>query len=191
VYHTLEGGAIAQARQPPPGINAPYPNLADVPPEPKQLAPGAEAEIAQQAHRASPGVSAPSPEALAGLALPSAPPPLPNIPGIRLPAKPSTAPPPLPAPPPAPPPTSAPVALAFPHGSAVLPEADVTALQAVARDHGRSSILVGGFGDGSLDLALARARRLADALTAQGVPPAIIRITAMAAGSGGFVQLVY
>jgi hypothetical protein len=38
---------------------------------------------------------------------------------------------------------------------------------------------------------LSRARRLSDALTANGVPPAAIQISAMEAGSGGFVQLVY
>lgn len=191
VYHNLEGGAIAQARQPPPGINAPYPNLADVPPEPKPLAPGAAASVAAQVQNTGPGVSPPSAEALAGLTLPSAPPPLPDIPGLHLPATPSTPPPPLPKPPPAPPPSSAPIALAFPAGSAVLPELDATALQAAALDHGRSAILVGGFGEGSISLAITRARRLADALTADGVPPGIIRITAMARGSGGFVQLVY
>ncbi len=34
-WHNLEGGAIAQQRPPPPGADAPYPNLASVPPQPK------------------------------------------------------------------------------------------------------------------------------------------------------------
>jgi outer membrane protein OmpA-like peptidoglycan-associated protein len=63
---------------------------------------------------------------------------------------------------------------------------------------GSANILVGGFGDAAtpadpaaMNLALARARRLADALTAAGVAPTRIRMIAAAAGSGGFVQLVY
>jgi outer membrane protein OmpA-like peptidoglycan-associated protein len=57
--------------------------------------------------------------------------------------------------------------------------------------------LAAGFGDGgatdaaALSLALARARAIADALTAAGVPPSAIILDAAAAGSGGFVQLVY
>ncbi len=31
LYHSFEGGAIAQDRQPPPGADEPYPNLANVP----------------------------------------------------------------------------------------------------------------------------------------------------------------
>ena len=34
-------------------------------------------------------------------------------------------------------------------------------------------------------------KRVADALTADGVPASAIRLTAAADGSGGFVQLVY
>jgi hypothetical protein len=140
------------------------------------------------------GISPPSPEALAGLSLPSAAPPPPDVPGIRLPA--------APAEPAATPrlaaavaplrPASAPIALAFPKNSAILPVREGGALAALAAARGSATCLVGGFGDGtSLNLAIARAQRLADALTAAGVPPAAIALVSAQAGSGGFVQIVY
>jgi hypothetical protein len=85
----------------------------------------------------------------------------------------------------------APLALAFPPGSAILPLADLAALQQFTTRRDGAQIRVGGFGEGALPLAIARARRLADALTAAGVPPDMIGLTASAAGSGGFAQLVY
>jgi hypothetical protein len=192
VYHSIEGGAIAHKRQPPPGYNLPYPNLADVPPAPPPQAPGAQAKIAAEVVNQTPGVSPPSPLALAGLELPGAPPPVPDIPGLNVPATPST-PPPQPVPPPPPlPPNKPPVLLAFQRGSAVLPFEDVGPLLAVAAQRGGAHVLVGGFGDGaSLTLALARAQRLANQLTANGVPPGAINLVASRDGSGGFVQLVY
>jgi hypothetical protein len=194
LYHSIEGGAIAQKRQPPPGADQPYPNLADVPPAPAAISPNAAAIISQHVHSPATGVSPASPEALAGLALPAAPPPNPDIPGLNLPAVAST--PAIPKPPvaaPAPtPPNGVPVSIAFPPGTAILPFKDATTLHNFALTRGPAKILVGGFGDNtSLALALSRARRVADALTANGVPPAVIRISAMEAGSGGFVQLVY
>ncbi len=192
VYHDIEGGAIAQARQAPPGASQPYPNLANVPPAPgpSKLT---QAAIARRVQNTAPDVSPPSPGALAGLQLPSSPPPLPSIAGLNLPATPST-----PAVPRviavnAPPrPNSAPVALAFQPGSAILPAGDAIALQGLALARGNATMLVGGFGDNiSLSLAIARAQRLASALTASGVPPHAIRLAAARAGSGGFVQLLY
>jgi len=192
LYHNIEGGAIAQARQPPPGADLPYPNLADVPAAPAPQPALTQSGIDARVRANTPDVSPPSSAALAGLTLPDAPPPLPNVPGLNLPATPST-----PAPPPAPvaatvapPQNSAPVALGFQPGSAVLPPDEVAALRGIAAARGKADVLAGGFAD-NLPLALARARRVADALTASGVPPGDIRITAMAAGSGGFVQLVY
>ncbi|MBS0560560.1 MAG: hypothetical protein JSR21_10945, partial [Proteobacteria bacterium] len=35
-WHSLQGGAIAEQRPPPPGATDPYPNLASVPPAPPQ-----------------------------------------------------------------------------------------------------------------------------------------------------------
>jgi hypothetical protein len=55
---------------------------------------------------------------------------------------------------------------------------------------GNAHVLAGGFGS-SFSLALARAQRLGEALTAAGVPAADIKLLARPAGSGGFVQLVY
>ena len=193
LYHSIEGGAIAQRRQPPPGYNLPYPNLANVPPEPVLETPGARATVASKVPSQATGVSAPSPAALAGLTLPGAPPPVPDIPGLHLPAIPSTpAPPKIVKPKPQIPPNRPPVPLAFETGSAVLPYQDVAPLRTVAEQRGQAHVLVGGFGDGtSLTLALARARRLADQLTADGVPPGVINLIAKRDGSGGFVQLVY
>ncbi len=193
LYHNIEGGAIAQARQAPPGADQPYPNLADVPAAPAAAPAITQSSIDARVRGNTPDVSPPSAAALAGLTLPTAPPPLPDVPGLNLPATPSTprvaAPTQAAAPAPAPQ-NSAPVALGFRPGSAVLPPDEVAALQDIAAARGNADVLAGGFGD-NLPLALARARRLADALTDSGVPPADIRITAMAAGSGGFVQLVY
>lgn len=178
-------------------MNAPYPNLADVPAAPAPAAPNAQAQITEQAHT---GVSAPSPGALAGLSLPAGVPPLPDVPGLGLPAQPSPvsapapqaeAPPPA-APPPPPPPA---VAIGFAPGKALLPFDEGKKIQTLAAvQHGAPAdavVIAGGFGDGSLTLALDRARRLAAALTANGVPGSAIRLTASAQGSGGFVQLVY
>jgi hypothetical protein len=193
LYHSIEGGAIAQKRQPPPGADQPYPNLANVPPAQAVAPPSTAAAIARRVQNTATGVSPASAEALAGLALPTAPPPNPNVPGLHLPAVAST--PVIPKPAKvvaATPPNGTPVALAFPIGTAILPFKDATTLHHIAVARGPAKILVGGFGDNtSLSLALSRARRLSDALTANGVPPAAIQIVAMEAGSGGFVQLVY
>lgn len=194
VYHNIEGGAIAQSRQAPPGADLPYPNLADVPPAPKPAPAGEAASISARARSTQTGVSPPSPAALAGLQLPSGPPPLPDVPGLNLPATPTPVPSPLPPPPPAPPPehSTAPVAIAFPPHSAILPYAGKAAIAAfVAQRNDGARVRAMGFGDGSLPLGLARARRLADALTAAGVPPRKIELAAEKSGSGGFVQLVY
>ena len=190
LYHSIEGGAIAQNRQPPPGADQPYPNLADIPPAPPPTQANAQSVIARRARASTPGISPPSPGALAGLALPTAPPPLPKIPGLRL-ARPAAAPAPTaPAPAPPRPPNGPPVALAFAPGSAILPTADLAPIQAIAAARGGAHVLAGGFG-GSFALALARAQRLGEALTAAGVPAGMIKLVAQPAGSGGFVQLVY
>ncbi|MGE4481566.1 hypothetical protein [Acidocella sp.] len=195
VYHDFEGGAIARTRQPPPGANLPYPNLADVPAARAPAAPGTQAAIAA---RARGGVSAPSAGALAGLSLPAAPPPVPDVPGLDIvnPAAQAAAPKPAakpaaPRPAPAPKPPGPPVSIAFPAGSALLPYKQAQVIQGVAGQRGGAKIRVFGFGEGSLALGLARARRMADQLTAAGVPGNEIDINALAAGSGGFVQLVY
>jgi len=202
LYHNAEGGAIAQTRQPPPGADLPYPNLADVPPEPVGLSTAQYQAVAQRLSPVPVETSATqaNPAALAGLALPESPPPVPNVPGLDLPATPTPHEivPQPPAAPALPPQGSAPVSLAFRPGSAILSSKAVAALAAVAQARGSAGILAGGFGEqaetpdgGALTLALERAQAIADALTAAGAPPSAIRLTAVAAGSGGFVQLVY
>jgi outer membrane protein OmpA-like peptidoglycan-associated protein len=99
-------------------------------------------------------------------------------------------------------PDGPPILLAFPPRTAILTPEAQTALNALALARGKAGIRVGGFGGqdvaanaapdaAALTLALYRARRIADALTAAGVPPEKITLVAAAAGSGGFAQLVY
>jgi hypothetical protein len=84
------------------------------------------------------------------------------------------------------------VAIGFVPGNALLPFQETATMGKLAKTGGSAKIVIaGGFGEGSLPLALSRARRLAEALTADGVPPGIVHVTASAEGSGGFVQLVY
>jgi hypothetical protein len=161
-----------------------------------------QAQLAQA--KAAPGqpTSVPEPaslQALDDLVLPAAAPPLPQVPGITLPLTPATvavAAAPVAAP--VKPPDGAPVSFAFPPKSAILSSSSENALRAMAAARGTAMVLVGGFGGpgeaqdaAALTLALWRARRIADALTAAGVPPAAITLTASAGGSGGFAQLVY
>lgn len=184
LYHKAEGGAIAKQRQPPPGANLPYPNLADVPSLPS---------ASDVNGSALPGSLAASPEALAGLALPEEP-PLPAIPGLKSPSEVKPAAPRVPVhsmPEPAARPPGPMVSVAFQPGSALLPYNQRPIMEGLAAQRGAAHIRVCGFGDGSLALGLARARRLAAALTAVGVPAQDINITAFAAGSGGYLQLVY
>lgn len=188
LYHDVEGGAIAKSRQPPPGANLPYPNLADVPAVPKQ-------GNANESEK--PNALAASSQALAGLALPETPPPVPTIPGVTLPSGMATT---VSPPPPKQVPGRVepvvrrfepPVSIEFRPGSALLPYRQQVLVERLAAKRGTADVRVCGFGGGSLMLALVRARRLADALTAAGVPEHNINITAFAQGSGGFVQLVY
>jgi outer membrane protein OmpA-like peptidoglycan-associated protein len=203
-YHNIEGGAIAQARQAPPGANLPYPNLASVPTAPR---PATEAELDAMNARLAP-VPAPEPNmvanpaALAGLTLPGAVPPPPNVPGVFIPATPTPhvlaykIPPAAPAA--AKQPNSAPISLAFRPGSAILDNKTNDALTTLAGTVGDATVLAGGFGQpgavadaAALKLALERARAIADALTAAGVPASQVTLVAGANGEGGFAQLVY
>ncbi len=205
-YHDIEGGAIAQARQAPPGVDQPYPNLASVPTVPT---PPTEQELAQVKARLAP-VPAPQPQlvpnaaALAGLTLPGAPPPAPDVPGTSVPAVPAPhvltyKAPPAPAAPASAPAGSAPISLAFVPGSAILDSATVRALNLLAGSvNATASVVVGGFGKpgagpdaAALTLGLHRARAIADALTAAGVPPRQLTMVAGADGQGGFVHVTY
>jgi len=186
-------------------MDEPYRNLADVPPLPAPVTPE---ELANVSARLAPVPApqpalVPNPAALAGLTLPDGPPPAPVVPDIYVPPTPTphvityAAPPPPPPPPPRPV-DGAPVSLAFKPGSAVLESGVVDALQKFAAQRGDATVLVGGFGETgavadetALALALNRARAIADALTAAGVPAADVTMLAMAGGDGGFVQLTY
>jgi hypothetical protein len=191
-YHQIEGGAIAQNRQAPPGDDLPYPNLNDIPPPLPAAGAGEQAGIANATKNAA---LAPAPGALAGLTLPESAPPAPDVPGISLPPEEVTAPAApvvaAPAAPPPPPPPGPAVRLAFAPGSALLPGSDAGPLVKFAKSVKGQNLRVVGLGEGKLALGLARARRLADALTALGVPASSISITAISSGSGGFVQFVY
>jgi outer membrane protein OmpA-like peptidoglycan-associated protein len=88
--------------------------------------------------------------------------------------------------------------LAFAPGSAIVSCKTAQALATLAQTRGGATILAGGFGEQTqtadptaLTLGLNRARAIADALTAAGVPSAAIVLNAAAAGSGGFVQFIY
>ncbi len=201
LYHDVEGGAIAKSRQPPPGDNLPYPNLASVPQVPAGLTAGQTQLVTRRLSPTPPAIPATqaNPAALAGLTLPGEAPPAPDVPGLDVPTTPAPhqvfVPPPVVAAAPVRV-DSAPVSIAFAPNSAILNPGTVKALAAVAGGRGSADVLAGGFGDSasaapSLTLALLRAQAIADALTAAGVPPNAIRLTAAAAGSGGFVQLVY
>ncbi len=202
LYHDVQGGAIDQPRQAPPGADRPYPNLASVPDEPKPLSDSEQAALQARLQPASPETAATkaNPAALAGLTLPNAPPPVPVVPGVSEPVSHTSeavlAKPVVPDKPTGTP--SVPVAIAFEPGSAILDAAMVKTLQAIAASRGAARCLAGGFGEDSgapdsqsLTLAVNRARAIADALTAAGVPPQAVQMAAAASGSGGFVQLVY
>jgi hypothetical protein len=212
LYHDAEGGDIAHLKTPIPGSNLPYPNLASVPVAPAALTATEKQAVQQQMQAARTAPAEPAgaplvaaPGALGGLALPASAPPEPDVPGINwqglpeAPAPTETAAAPMPV---MVKPDGPPILLAFPPKSAVLNSQAQTALSALAKARGSADIRVGGFGgqdkavnpvpdEAALTLALHRARRIADALTAAGVPPAKITLVASAAGYGGFAQLVY
>jgi outer membrane protein OmpA-like peptidoglycan-associated protein len=118
-WHDLEGGAIAEARPPPPNADAPYPNLGTVPPRPpppdvKGFGRIAGALVADRANAQYAAIAEPIPSLTP--AAPRPPPPAAppgageDQPSAALPA--ATAPPPPPPQPvpPSPPPRPAPVA---------------------------------------------------------------------------------
>jgi hypothetical protein len=212
LYHDAEGGDIAHLKTPIPGSESPYPNLASVPAAPAALTTTEKQAVQQQMQTAGTAPAEPggtpltaAPGALGGLTLPASAPPEPDVPGIdwqglpEAPAPAETAAAPAPV---AVKPDGPPILLAFQPQSALLNAEGKTALSALAKARGSAKIRVGGFGEqnaatdpvpdeAALTLALYRARRIADALTAAGVPPHKITLVASAAGSGGFAQLVY
>jgi outer membrane protein OmpA-like peptidoglycan-associated protein len=104
-----------------------------------------------------------------------------------------------------PPPAGAPsaansVALTFVTGSAQLPQLAADALKQLAARRGNGVIAVVGYGDATsndpdaqaaaLTLGLSRAKAMAAALTAAGVPASAVQVDAEAIGRGGMARLV-
>jgi outer membrane protein OmpA-like peptidoglycan-associated protein len=130
-------------------------------------------------------------------AAPPAPPRLPGVPGATVPVPAPRAPPPAPVVAPFVP--GAPVALAFPPGSAILPDGAAATLRALAATRAGRDMRVVGHGEANaadaasqaavLPLAFARARSIATALAQAGVPPAALRVSAEATGRGGVARI--
>lgn len=145
-----------------------------------------------------PEASAPAPT------IASSPPPVPHIEGFAIPRSKPVPPPQAPARPPQAESLGAaaagPLGIGFSANSAVVAPPDETALKNLASRRGNHPIEVVGFGDATdatpqvqaeaVDLALARARAIAAALNANGVPPAAIRMSARASGRGGAARLI-
>ncbi len=137
--------------------------------------------------------------------IPDAPPPAPQLSGLTLAttgaatvaAPAATAPPPAPPPPPPPLP---PNAIAFPSGSAVLPPEASAVLKSLVSQRGAAAVSITGFGEAAsndppaqaaaLPLGYARARAVAAALLARGVPATSLRIEAVAPGNGAVARIV-
>ena len=93
----------------------------------------------------------------------------------------------------------APVALAFPPGTAILPDGAAATLRQLAATRAGRDIRVVGHGESTgtdaasqatvLPLAFARARSMAAALAQAGVPPSALRVTAEATGRGGVARI--
>lgn len=210
--------AVARAEAPATPVSAPpAPAMAPAPPSPAQAAapvavvpaapaPGPVPQAKPAAIAAVPGVTPvgvgmPAAPVASLPAIPSAPPPPPVLAGI---AK-ATAPTPAPLPPPPPPPqvviatAGAPVLVPFVRGSASLPPQALAALKVLARQQAGHVIQVVGYGEAAsadaatqsaaLPLAIARARAIASNLTAAGVPPGQIQMSAQAQGLGGAARL--
>lgn len=163
-------------------------------------APAPAPQAAAPAHVA-PAPAAAMPAAVAAMpAMPATPPAPPRLPGVAATTVPVPA---LRAPPPAPVVTpfvpGAPVALAFPPGSAILPDGAAATLRALAATRAGRPIRVVGHGESTgadaasqatvLPLAFARARSMATALAQAGVPAAELRVSAEAAGRGGVARI--
>jgi outer membrane protein OmpA-like peptidoglycan-associated protein len=102
-WHNLEGGKIAEQRPPPPGADAPYPNLATVPPRPKppdmeELKRISQGLVADRAHAEYMAANEPLPDPSSPSASPelfgagSAPPPAPSLKPAPAPASPGGTP---------------------------------------------------------------------------------------------------
>lgn len=176
---------------------------ANAPPPPKATPPAATAPGPASTPAPSPATASAALAAPVTMPdIPSAPPPPPSIPGVSVPAHtaptlPPVAPPPKPVPPGPPGP---PVAVPFPVGSAVLRPAAQAPLKSLAAQRGARSIAITGLGEATHDdpaaqaaalpLALDRARAVAAALGALGVPATALHILALPSGGGAVARLV-
>jgi outer membrane protein OmpA-like peptidoglycan-associated protein len=141
-------------------------------------------------------LTAPNPSAEAAQPpLPNQPPPPASVAGGP------AAPRPPPTPGPMPTPAGGPATnLEFPRGSAALLPSTSAAVKQFAASHGKSMILVTGYGDTesydpaaqtvALSLGLSRAQAVANALAADGVPGGSVRVTAEAGGRGVALRLL-
>ena len=92
------------------------------------------------------------------------------------------------------------ITLEFVAGSATLPPGASDVLKGIAAQRGKAAIAVTGYGDATssdpdaqsaaLSLGLSRAQAVANVLTADGVPPGVVRVGAEAGGRGASVRLV-
>jgi outer membrane protein OmpA-like peptidoglycan-associated protein len=162
-------GMTAKPPPPAPGLNAPFPNLSSVPAKPKafsaesQRQVRAQLEAANQAARAQLQPPAPAHETMPAAAAPRQAPPL---------------------------------LIGFAPGSAIVQRRQRAALRDLVRRRGdAAAILAAGFAPSAdaagLNLALHRALAIADQLTNAGLPPAEIRLAALASGHGGVAELIY
>jgi outer membrane protein OmpA-like peptidoglycan-associated protein len=123
---------------------------------------------------------------------PDSPPPRPAVAG--------NPPPPPPAPAPLPMPGATSATIVFPAGETALSPAAAAEVKAFAATRGNRTIAIVGYGDAAasapeaqavaLQIGLKRAGAIAEALKADGVPPASIRINAEAAGRGATLQVL-
>lgn len=165
LFHRYEGGVIGTEPPPAPGLAAPWPNLASVPPRPAMLPSAEQARVRSRLEAANRNQNM-----LGGQAPPAA---------RSTPV----------------PPQQKPVRVSFRPGAALLSPAELDALHALARRRGNHRIAAIGFAPNrnaaGLELALLRATAIANALTAAGVPGSAIRIEALATGRGGVAQVIY
>ena len=147
------------------------------------------------------GVGTPAAAVASLPVIPPAPPPPPVLADIPKDTAPTLAPVP-PPPPPAPvviAAPGAPVLVPFARGSAALPPQALVALKVLARQQSGRVVQVIGYGEAAsadaatqsaaLPLAIARARAIAGNLTAAGVPPGAIQMSALAQGFGGSARV--
>ncbi len=187
------------AAEPPAAPEAPPPPLPVAPPPPPNLPAAPSAVPSPAAATALPPVPpAPSPPVAAAPAAVPPPAPAAETTPPAPPAAPTTVASATPAPPP-PNPANI-VSVTFVTGSAALPASAADTLKQLAGRRGGGIIAVTGFGDAAsndpdaqsaaLALGLSRAKAMAAALTAAGVPASAVQVDAAAIGRGGTARLV-